>query len=119
MTRFKFNFDDNTQKMPELTTKNQKWLRQIEMKINGIQANVGRVNPLTKAVILTEGEIQSSKGEIVRLEAAYKDVQKRMSKEEKAEYKSVMKAISTQTLSKEEIAARNKQMDQNKDRPSH
>lgn len=117
MSGFKFNFDDTTQKAPELTTKNQEWLRQIEMKISGIRAfaKIGGKN----GNHLTEDIILGGEREIVRLEAAYKDVKKRMSKEEKAEYKAVMKALQPKALTKEQQAAITKQMESNRDRPSH
>lgn len=112
MSTFKFNFDTDDEKAPELTTKKQKFLRQIEMKIRGVQAQAA-----SDRCDLVTPEI--AEREVARLEVAYKDVKKGMSKDELAEYKAVMKANQPKTLTKEEQAAVVKEMDKNKDRPSH
>lgn len=112
MSNFKFNFDAADQKVIEFTTKNQEFLRQIEMKIRGVRAQ----GASDRCDVITEEEAEH---EVVRLEAAYNDVKKRMSKDELAEYKAVMKAHQPKVLSKEEQAALVKEMDKNKDRPSH
>lgn len=112
MSTFKFNFDTDDEKAPELTTENQKFLRQIEMKIAGVRAQ----GASDRCDLVSP---EDAEHEVVRLEAAFKDVKKRMSKDELAEYKAIMKANQPKMLSKDEQAALVKEMDKNKDRPSH
>jgi hypothetical protein len=117
-----FKFDDN-KKVVELSSQNLKYLAHCDARIRGVEASIATPERIAEVrfghwpgnVMTPEmGEL-----EIARLNKARKDIVKRLTKEEKAEYKAHVKAAASKKLSKEELAARNKQMDQNKDRPSH
>lgn len=117
-----FKFDDN-KKAVELSSQNLKYLAQCDACIRGVEASIATPERIAEARfghwpgnVLTP---EAGEREITRLTRARKDIVKRLSKEEKAEYKEHVKAARPKELSKEELAARNKQMDQNKDRPSH
>lgn len=116
-----FKFKDSTT-AAELSSQNLKHLAHCDSRIRGVEASIATPERIAEArfghwpgTVLTPemGEL-----EIARLTRARKDIMKRLSKEEKAEYRAHIKA-SKKVLTKEELDARNKQMDQNKDRPSH
>lgn len=111
MSGFSFNFEDRDAKVLKFTTQNQRWLDDIERRIAGVKAQV-----LVEKCDVTEEVAES---EVARLEAAYKDVKKRMSKEEFVEYKQISEANRPKAYTKEEQAAITKQMESNRDRPSH
>ena len=110
MSGFSFNFDKAKEAI-EFTTADQRFLEVITRRISGVKSSVGYEDN-----IITQEEADF---EVERLEAAFADVKKRMSKAEFAEYEVVVEAHNSKELTKEEIAARNKEMDKNKDRPSH
>jgi len=112
MSNFKFNFDKDSEKAAEFTTKNQEFLQQIERRIAGVTAQ--GASERCESVSVEEAE-----REVTRLQAAFKDVKKQMSKKEFAEYEAVVAAHKPKALSKEEQAALTKEMDKNKDKPSH
>lgn len=117
-----YKFDDAV-KVVELSSQNLKFLANCDARIRGVEASIATPERIAAVrfghwpgnVLTPEmGEL-----EIARLTRARKDIVKRLSKEEKAEYKAHVAASKPKQLSKEEQAARTKQMDQNKDRPSH
>ena len=117
-----YKFDDAV-KVVELSSQNLKFLANCDARIRGVEASIATPERIADARfghwpgdVLTQ---ETADIELARLARARKDIVKRLSKEEKAEYKAYVAASKPKQLSKEEQAARTKQMDQNKDRPSH
>ncbi len=116
-----FKFDDSKQAV-ELSSQNLRHLAHCVSRMRGVETSIAtpervkaaRFGHWNKPVLTPE----MGEAELGRLERARKDIMKRLSKEEKAEYKAHV-AASKKVLTKEQLEARNKQMDQNKDRPSH
>jgi len=116
---FKF---DQEQKLVELSSQNLKWLADCDSRIRGVRASIATPESVAEAghhyagVVLSE---EQGGRELARLEMVRKDLVKKLSKDEKAEYKDHVKASEQKTLTAEEQAAIVKQMEQNKDRASH
>lgn len=110
MSNFSFDIDVSKKAMV-FSTKDQERLELITRRISGVKAQA-----LLEECDVTE---EAAELEVARLEAAFKDVKKRMTKKEFIEYEEVVEAHRPKELTKEEVAARNKQMALNKDRPSH
>lgn len=117
-----FKFDDN-KKAVELSSQNLKYLAHCDARIVGVEASIATPERIAEVRFgHWSGDVltpEAGEREITRLTKARRDIMKRLSKEEKAEYKTHVKASKSKELSKEEVAARNKRMDENKDRPSH
>lgn len=112
MSNFKFDFSSAEEKTIEFTTKKQQFLLDITRRMAGVTAQ----GASERCVAVT---VEAAAAEVVRLQVAYDDVKKGMTKKEFAEYEAVMVAHAPKDLSKEEQAALVKEMDKNKDRPSH
>lgn len=110
MSNFSFDIDVSKKAMV-FSTKDQERLEHITRRMSGVKAQA-----LLEECDVTE---EAAELEVARLEAAFEDVKKRMSKAEFVEYEEVVEAHKPKELSPEELAARYKQMEQNKDRPSH
>ena len=114
-------FDE--EKIKELSTPNLLNLAMCDARIVGAQASVATPQLVDNApggfwkgnVVLQE----QADGEIARLKLARKDIVKRLSTEEKAEYAAHVAAAKPRALTKEEQEAAVKEMDKNKDRASH
>lgn len=119
-----YKFDDKP-KVIELTTQNLKYLDQCDRKISGTEESVlaarqlaflsGRGLPIVDTPLTRE----EADREIARLQRARKDIVKQLTKEEKATYKLYLKSLEPKALTEEEIEATRKQMNENRDRPSH
>ncbi len=115
-------FDDDKEDTG-LSTRNLLNLAMCDARIVGAQASVATTTLVDNApggfwkgnVVLQE----QADGEIARLKAARKDIVKGLSKAEKTEYAAHVEASKPKAMTKEEQAAANKEMDKNKDRPSH
>ncbi len=115
-------FDDEEEDKG-LSTQNLLNLAMCDARIVGAQASVA-----TPALVdnvaggFWKGNVvlqEQADGEIARLKLARKDIMKRLTADEKSEYKAHVAASKPKSLSKEEQAAAMKEMDKNKDRPSH
>ena len=107
-----FSFDiDVSKKVMAFSTQDQRYLDDIMCRIVGALAQAA-----SEVCDVTD---EAAAQEVTRLEAAFEDIKKRMTKAEFKEYEEVVAAHKAKELTAEEIAARYKQMEQNKDRPSH
>lgn len=107
-----------------LSTQDLKYLHHCDQKLNGVLSRV-----TTSKKVLAETNASGFRGytytqeqadrEFERLTAARKDIMKRLSKEDKAEYKEWQKANAPKEMTEDERAAMLKRLAENKDKPSH
>lgn len=118
-----YNFEKMAE-VPELTTQDLKYLSMIDGRIRGVEASILTVERLkefkrvgrTAQIPLTQ---EQGDLEIARLSKARKDIVKRLSKENKVEYKDWVKASAPRDLTPDEQEALVKRMNENRDRASH
>ena len=119
---YAFNFD-TAKGAIKLSTQNLNYLISCEEKVVGVLARVDTPERLACLRGTSSGQLftqEMADREVVRLEAAIKDIVKRLSKDEKLEYKAYNDAIKApKELTAEEQAAIIKQLDENRDKPSH
>ena len=119
-----YKFDDEKVET-ELSTENLRHLKHCDSRVNGVNGaylDVDAIKALTKDGRLIGGNPMTLKQrdrEIVRLTAARKDIVKRLTKDEKAEYAQHLKDIAPREKTDAEKAADMKRMNENKDKPSH